>query len=405
MIDDPALPAAAALTGPDAGDILRPAIEQGGGRLFDHTCVHVQYRPGSDIVAQFRVEVAWGAGERKRETVVAGITTDGAPPGTVPVVATSGEVDLEVGVWRWPFDPLLRGLDQAVRPSGAARMLTGLEVSGPLRVTVVAYRPTERAVLRLESADRTVYLKLVRPDRLDLLVRQHRLLREADLPVPQVLATDAEGGWMAMNEMSGPTARERIKSGTATWMRPDALRGVVERLRSVDGSALPAVRTRLADAPIHGAILATVVPDLADRLESLGSAMEAEVRDVAREPTVVHGDLHEGQLVVDDSGSISGLLDVDGVGLGDPIDDVAVPLGHLRYRAAMAEADGARLTRHTDELATALLRMHSRPEVAVATSAVMVGLATGPFRRQGAGWQQRVRDTIGLAEDLLDAGP
>ena len=113
----------------------------------------------------------------------------------------------------------------------------------------------------------------------------------------------------------------------------------------------------------------------------------------------VHGDLHEGQLVVDDN-AVIGLLDVDDVGNGDPLDDVATMIGHLRFRAATG-ADPS-LEYYADDIRSAVATGHDPGDVDLHIAAVLVGLATGPFRIQQPDWEATTVRLLGLVEQHLD---
>jgi aminoglycoside phosphotransferase (APT) family kinase protein len=400
-IDDPLLPAAVHLTGPHADDVLRPAIEHAGGLLRKHRCSQVHYRPGHDLIAQFRVRVDWGDGTDRRETVLAATTRSGPPAGTVAVNAETPDDQLTIGVWRWPFDPALPALERIV--DSTVEHLAGVGVIRPgddAEVEVVTYRPMERAVLRVRTPEANWYLKVVRPSAAPAMVARHRLLRASGLPVPEVVAADAEAGWMLISEIVGPTLRDLIKADADRWMSSGSFKGLLRRLASVD-DATPAFRSRLADGPHHAALLATVLPEARDRLERLGEVLSGEAeRGASRPRGFVHGDLHENQLIVADE-QIVGLLDIDEAGMGDPIDDIAVPAAHLRHRALFAP-NGARIDGLVDDLVSVAAADHDRRDIAAGTAAVVTGLATAPFRRQSEGWRERVRSIIDLAERQLE---
>lgn len=396
-VDDPLLPAAAHLTGPYAGDVLRPAIEQAGGRLLTHRCTRVHYRPGHDLVAQFRTEIEWPGGRRRREKIVAATTASGPPAGSVAVTAETLEDELIVGVWRWPFDPGLPALESAVGSAAAVLHDAGVDVGTGAAVDVVTYRPTERAMLRVRTGARTWYLKVVRPKAAPSVVARHATLHAAGLPVPEVLASESARGWMLVSELAGPTLRERIKTDAAIWIEPAELRSLVGRLREVTTLDTPSFRSRLVDGPHHASLLAAVLPDEKERLARLTEHLvAAAARSRSRGREFVHGDLHEAQLVVAD-GRITGLLDIDEAGLGDPVDDIAVPAAHLRHRALTAP-NGARIEGFVDEFLAVCHADQHPDDVAAGTAAVLTGLATAPFRAQTKGWEHRVAAVLDLAE-------
>jgi aminoglycoside phosphotransferase (APT) family kinase protein len=400
-IDDPLLPAAEHLTGPFAADVLRPAVEHAGGSLLSYRCTQVQYRPGHDLVAQFRTEVDWSDGKRRRETIFAATTRTGPPGGSVVVTAETPWDDLTVGVWRWPFDPQLPALESVLQsPAEHLARLGILEQGAALDVDVVAYRPTDRAVLRVRTPRSNWYLKVVRPAGTPEIVSRHRLLFDHGLPVPEVVAADPEQGWMLISELAGPTLRHLIKTDAESWIEPGSFRGLIVALASVDDISRPAFRSRLADAPYHASLLQTVLPEARDLLDPLADfLLQESERALTRPRGFVHGDLHESQLIVAD-GRITGLLDIDEAGMGDPIDDLAVPVAHLRHRALTAP-NGERIDRFVDGVVGACAGDHHPHDIAAGAVAVLVALATAPFRRQSDDWRERVMSVLELAHRQL----
>src|SRR5690606_23025947 len=76
-------------------------------------------------------------------------------------------------------------------------------------------------------------------------------------------------------------------------------------------------------------------------IESTDASALVVDQDVRR---TVHGDLHVGQLFVaeDDASVISGVIDIDTCGLGDPADDEAAFMGHLVASLVLSRADAER---------------------------------------------------------------
>lgn len=399
-IDDPLLPAAVHLTGEFADDALRPAVEHAGGSLLTFRCTQVHYRPGHDLIARYRAEIDWGNGTPRQETLYVGTTRHGAPPGTIPVTATFHDDELAAGVWRWPFDPGLPALERLARTTSQVLADHGVATSEPPRTSVAAYRPTERAVLRIDAGDRVWFAKLVRPDEAADLVRRHELLMTSGLPVPELVAHDVDKGLVIMDELRGPTLRDLVKSDASTWPAPDTIAGLVRRIGTVDAHDLTAMRRRLRDGPHHTALLASVLPEERDRLARLDERLQQALDEASeREPMFVHGDLHERQLIVDGD-HIVGLLDIDECGVGDPADDVAVPVAHLRYRALTAP-NAARIHRYADDLVAATSDVIPSTTAAVVSAAVLAGLATSSFRAQADDWRHRAATVLDLIDDVL----
>ncbi|HVW32240.1 MAG TPA: phosphotransferase, partial [Acidimicrobiia bacterium] len=117
----------------------------------------------------------------------------------------------------------------------------------------------------------------------------------------------------------------------------------------------------------------------------------------------VHGDLYEGQILVD--GSTLGLLDLDDLGPGDPLLDAANFSAHLLVLATGAGPARDRILRYRAELRTAFARtLDAAPaDLAWREAYCLLRLATGPFRVLHPEWPARVSMRLALAADALSA--
>ena len=392
-IDDALLPAASHLTGPESKEILRQAISAIGGELVSSRISQVQYRPTSDLIVRYRCEIRTGD-TVTTSTIFAGTTPSGAHVGTLPVEAETGDgVLLQVGVWRWPFDPILQGLDDLVIPGRAARLLGEVVGESP-RIDVVVYRPTERAVVHVSGSRGETYVKVVPPSTRSGLELRHLTLSEAGIPVARILKTGP--GWLAMTALTGTTLRDRLKQPSSTLLPPDRVADLLDRLAPIRIEGASPVRSRITDAAHHAAMIARVFPTAKDRLdrivESLGSSANHD------EATTIHGDLHEAQLVIDDD-SVIGLLDIDDAGPGNTLDDIGTFVAHLEYRTLVT--DDLRIGAYAKEMSSVLGRDLEPVDVRRHVAASLVGLATGPFRLQHKNWEKLTDDVIGRAEKYV----
>lgn len=408
LIDDRVLPAAAHLTGPGAHAVLATTVGAAGGTLAAARPVHVRYRPGADLVVRYEASVRWAGSAAVAETLVAATTTQGVPAGAVPLIAETERGPIEVGVWRWPFDPVVSGLADAVTPSAVARVL-GCDPDR-LELAVIAYRPTERAVVRATlHGGPTYYLKVLAPERAGELADRHRRLLAAGVPVPPVVDHDRETGILVLGELAGPTLRDAIKSGETRWPDAGEYLTITRALEAADLADAAPTSSRITDATAHARMIATVLPDQRYRLDALIDLFSAGLdRVAARTGPTIHGDLYEAQIVVDGT-RVVGILDVDDAGPGDPLDDLATVVAHLRYRAA-AHHGRDHVDRYADVLerafsAHAEARGHTPGELALVTAAALVGLATGPFRIQQRGWRHAVRRHLDRAWAVATAHP
>jgi aminoglycoside phosphotransferase (APT) family kinase protein len=380
------------LLGPDAPDLLAAALAGYRSRLRALRVVTVAVQPSGATVVQYAADVERADGNRTRETLAA--TTGDRIPDGAAVLAGHG---VRVGVWRWPQDPALPALAAAADPVRLAARLraAGLPRGGITRIRVRAYRPGRRAVLEVEGGGPRLYVKVVRPRAIAALRERHDLLA-AHVPVPRPLATGADG-MLVLDERPGSSLRSRL-AGDLPLPAPANLGELLDALPPAL-LRLPRRRAHLERVAHFAAVLtATAVTGEAERarLDALATGLAGT--DPGTQPDVaVHGDLHDGQLLCTDQ-RITGLVDVDTAGPGHRIDEWATLLAHLSVQAlhgtAAARRYGARVLAHAEER---FARSELRPRVAAA----VLGLATGPFRVQQAGWARHTVDRIELAEQWM----
>jgi hypothetical protein len=396
-VTDPLLPAAPYLTGVHARDVVAPAVETGGGVLESIEPRQVLYRPGRELVVSYSAIVSWRSGPSVSETLLAAATPTGEPPGTMPIEAGG----LRVGVWRYPFDPYLVGLADAVT-TGPVGELLGV-AAADLTLTVRSFRPCRRAVVHARWPGGEVYIKVVPPAEVRRLIDAHAALLAGGLPVPEIIDTDEGRGVVVMRALTGTPLRSRLLEGQGAVPDGQAIFDVVQGFAAISSDEAWAAGgeqvSLIKAAPRHAAMLAKVLPQTGDRLDALLARLDEP--GLPTEARLVHGDLHDGQLQVDDRGQIVGVLDIDRIGLGEPLDDLARFVGHA---IALGElTPDARP--HVDQFASRL-RHHlgglvDRRELDRRVAAALIGLATGPFRSQMPSWPERVGDVLSLAEGFI----
>lgn len=327
-----------------------------------------------------------------RDDVVWAARVDGtAPPGTVDVTTADGAF----GVWRHPHDPALPGLAGVVAGNCGVLRASGVDATA---VEIVGVTPLHDATVRVGGPARVAYVKVVAPGTAAPLADVHTSLAAAGLPVPPVLGVDDSTGVVVLGELTGVPLAERCAVG-APVPDPAAVRALVAALADVEvgrdspSDPLPSTLDRAC------ARVTTADPGLGPRVDGLRAAIEAV--PLRHHAATVHGDLHDGQLLVDDGGAISGLVDLDRVGTGDLADDLGRLVAHLRVRALGTPGGGATIAAVADawhrDLATLVGDDHLRHRSAIA----LVGLATGPWRTGRADWHDTLTRTLDEAERLL----
>lgn len=352
--------AAQLLTGPRAGDLLEAALAVDHVALGSWRVHQVHARPGAEVCVGYEVTVRGGvSGSRtpggRDEYLVA--TTADLPADVVERHGILRMVDggQTVHVWRHPIDPLLPGLATACDAATLTDRWRSFDPHAPLvlGLDLVTYRPLRRAVLRARTTDGDVYLKVVRPDRVTDLRIRHDLFLVAEaapqgyaltapLAAPRVLASLGEGILVL-----AARPEETLASAIASTPRHDQPTSVDphELLRALDALPRDAVlldqRVAWAERSEHYARAAAGrLPALARRIETLDHGIRSILADRDPGPVVAtHGDFYEANvLLVGGAGCrrVAAVLDVDTLGPGHRVDDLACMTGHLAVLASLA---------------------------------------------------------------------
>ncbi len=394
------------LTGDRVGDLLRAAVSHAGGTLLNWSLDHVDTHPEHSTTATYAAQVQWPFGQRRE---LLGVS---ARSGALAASDTNAEIfadgSREVAVWLYPDDPDLPGLRRAAYPDQLAELFnTSRVLSRPvaaeqLSVSMIGYRPRRRAVVKLVVNDpaETFYIKVLRPKLFDDVLGKHRLLVEAGVPGPEVaLSTDDK--LMVLRELPGRSlARALFEPGDPCTA--EDLIGILDSM-PVAVAGLER-RPPWADAVAHYASMVTVglpeaQPDLDWAVEKITQGLSPY--PPGNEPT--HGDFHEGQLRVSD-GRVVGILDVDTIGPGRRADDLACLIAHLSTIQRMNAEQKAKVT---DLLARWVPVFDERVdpiELRLRAAAVVISLATGPYRGQELAWRettwQMIRSALALVRQV-----
>jgi len=347
------------LTGDTAADLLGAALAADGAALESWSVRQVHARPGAEVTVAYDVVARRGTGGvavRAHEDLFAtsapasafrrarGIGGQGIAgrgdraPGPGLVRLDDGE--RAVHVWRHPHDPALPGLEAGSTPARVADRLRAAGVDAPVAsLETVTYRPLRRAVLRALTAAGSVYVKVVRPSRVGDLVRRHALFAERPegrgVAAPRVLTWSADGV-VLLAESPGVSVAARVAATPAA--RQATCVDPAEILRVATG--LPRAARALPRRPAWADRLGHYLADLREvhgvgavRLDRLGREIGAAVEAGDHGPLgVTHGDLHAANLLLDPAASaarVGTVLDVDTLGPGYLVDDLACAVAHL----------------------------------------------------------------------------
>jgi Phosphotransferase enzyme family len=381
----------ALLTGADAAGVLAAALHVAGAELVSCRARQVVHQPDRGTTVVYRCRVRWSDGEVKDETLAA--CTGDAPAGALVL----GDGVDRVAVWRFPHDPELPGLAAACDEAAVASLLDGLGLGGgPVRLRTRAYRPQRRAVIEAAGTRGRLFIKVVRPDRVEALHHRHRLLVSSGIPAPHSLGWTPQG-ILVLQALPGRTLRQALRSRTLIPLGGDIL-ALLDRLPRELAQGTPR-QTWLDKVPHYAAVIGAALPAEAARASRLAENLATATDGPARAGPV-HGDFYESQLLVD-RGRICGLLDVDTAGPGDKLDDLACLLGHLSVLAQIDRARAPIINRAGVAYLRAFEAVVSPAALRHRVSAVVVSLATGSHRVQERDWPATTRRRLDLAESWL----
>lgn len=335
----------------NAAAILMRLVAESGRELVDFVQKDVEPVNEGFIVG-------FSCGVRTREDVVERVTiyvntSPSAPMDehTVELVDASGR---RLTAWAYPQDPALPSLPAVSYPEAAGVVLSkfGIAAEGA-KLRMEAYRPGKRAVLRVETATDRWFAKVVHPSLASSIHDLHERFRAAGVPVPRSLGF-SDAGLVLLGELPGVPAID-----------------VFERIdRSLFARGLDELTQHIASVPVSlGAreSLARRVDWYAERMQETAPLFGRQTARLARSvaqhyratplprPVTIHGDLHLGQIFVDEAApsTVTGILDIDTAGLGDPADDRGALYGHVVVSAierTPATDAGRALAAFADEL-------------------------------------------------------
>ncbi|MFT3969372.1 MAG: phosphotransferase [Micropruina sp.] len=392
------------LTSSEVGELLAAAVTHAGGTLLNWALDHIDAHPRQSTTATYSAAVRWPYGERDELLGVS--ARAGGPAQSDSLAEIFADGDREVAVWIYPNDPDLPGLARAAYTERMAEILTEHQVVGrpvgaaEVRLRMIGYRPRRRAVLRVDIASdvpTTVYCKVLRGRVFGDVVRRHELLLDAGVPAPEVAATTSDALMLLRNLPGRPLA-----SAVFDAQDPCTAEQIIHLLDAMPTSVAQLDRRPpWSDAVDHYArMVVAAVPRTGGKLAWLTQQISAGLGSIPLGDEPTHGDFHEGQVQVD-NGRIVGVLDVNTVGPGRRADDLACLIAHLSTIQRMSPSQEARVHRLIRAWVPVFDIRVDPTELRLRAAAVIISLATGPFRGQEPDWEWETLRMIASAEALV----
>lgn len=391
------------LTSDEVGPLLTAAVSHAGGELVSWSLDHVDANPSQSTTATYSALIDWPYG--RREELLGVSARASGPADTDTAAEIFGDGQREVAVWIYPQDPDLPGLSRAAYAESMAEVCNSNQVFsapvGPsdLQLQMIGYRPRRRAVVKVDrlGTDEVVYVKVLRAKLLDEVVGRHRLLAAGGVPVAPIAAV-TEDHLLILRELPGVSLAKAIFDP----VDPCTAEALIELLDGMPSTVCSlARRPPWSDAVDHYArVVSQAMPSLETKLNWLVETIRSGLAPIppGNEPT--HGDFHEGQVHVQ-GGRICGLLDTDTIGPGRRADDLACLVAHLSTIQRMNAVQEARVHQLIRTWVPVFDTRVDPTELRLRSAAVIISLATGPFRGQEPDWERETAAMIGSAEALV----
>ncbi|MPV37749.1 phosphotransferase [Georgenia subflava] len=402
----------ALLTGAEAGPMLADALAAEGSRLLSWQVHTVHHRPGAGVTVGYTATVerdvaGSGVPARTEEYLCATTARLTRPAGPGLVRLDQGDGGTVVHLWRHPADPELPALAVACDAG-----LLGRRLGTPVSVELLAYRPTRRAVLRVrrtgDEGAGTAYLKVVRPSAAGVFVDRHRMLTTAGVPAPPVLRAD-EDGLVLLGEGHGMPLANQLARGLG-GRTPEVLGALLSTLDALPRATLEMPRRPAwSDRAQHYAhAAATVLPEHTTRTQVLADGIASLMAASDPGPVVpTHGDFYEANVLMDprpDVVAVSALLDVDAVGPGHRVDDLACLLGHVSVLPHLAPATYPHVPETLDAWTRTCEELVDPVALNARCAGVVLSLVAGARRTDGAQWRSDAEGRLARAEAWLARG-
>ena len=415
---DRALPGLGTLLDPEAfARALRgaaPALA-----LSAATPTYLRYKPGTNCLVAYRLEVSGpeassgevlvyakaygaGAGGKLTKEKWAGKVGAGGLPASF-ALASEG-----IGVFSFPHDTNLEVLRRIMEPAELERALPKIMVRRPEirsgRISTLSYKPERRYVGRIDTPEgETAVLRFY----------AEREFERASLPWRKIKSR----GPLRKAARIGAWKTRRVIG--VEWIDGEVLPPLLASDRGVAavsqvGAALASLQVQRdrIDAPLERDVLpaelaaaaqtlAFLVPDLAERAESLAAHLAERLAQRSAPDLLIHGDFYADQVLVD--GDEVAVLDLDRVRPGDPSNDLGTFEAHLELACLEGKLGAAQRATCAD----ALREGHADVAGAAAegvdlhTAAALLKLTARPFRHRSDVWPERARALLDRAESRV----
>ena len=208
---------------------------------------------------------------------------------------------------------------------------------------------------------------------------------------------------MALEQGRGVSLAELFLSDGAAAVRPADFVELLEAMPA-EVMGLPARDAWTDRLPAYATAAISALPECELRIRRLEEEVLEGIPATDRGPVVPsHGDFYEANLLMNGP-QISCLLDVDSLGPGYRVDDLACFLGHLAVLPAV-DSRYIHAPAAFDRFARAFAADVDAESLRIRAASVTLSLVAGARDVRGGGWQTKAEHRLRCAEVLLGLTP
>lgn len=243
------------------------------------------------------------------------------------------DLEAEIKVWIWPDDPFLPQLKILWLRESLDLLLEKFEIELDLDgVKVISYRPTKRAVFRLDSKSETIWAKVVPEKDVQRIAKLEEKLRTHQISTPRLLNWSKSG--ILIYESAEGVSANKLTNENEISVVTNGLRSFLFEIQKIDITTPAKVfpSNRLGR---YVEIVKRISPPIAELMKQERVYVDRQLSENAgsRKIMNIHGDLHLDQIFYAKSPNKCTFIDLDNMGMGD----IHAELGNLLSALWFAE--------------------------------------------------------------------
>ena len=312
--------------------------------------------------------------------------------------------ELAFALFKFPSDAEIDGLEKfyAAPQEVLSRVLfRPFQDDSISNVETLAYKPNRRYTAKVDFASgQSAVLKLHDESTFSEVIKSATLLKKPSMVfAPDRIGRSNRYQALAYQWIDGTSISFDNKTIGQCQSLAEEIFEYLDRLHVSTKKQRKPIQTRQNSLTALGQYLGKIHPQLQSDSTRIAESI-LQLRPTADNSTIIHGDLHEQQLLRSKSGLIA--CDLDNCRVGDSTEDLANLVAHLQYRACLGVLPDD-LVNSLDELS---IRRHANRNDALRyrwnRTASLFQLASHPFRSGASAWTAQIKNILELSNKQLE---